>query len=42
MSLLCKLFGHSKKIIKSHDKDMFGLEYVWQRKYCARCRKRVK
>jgi len=41
MKLICKLFGHSKKTVSAHEKDMFGYEYVWQKLYCSRCGKRV-
>lgn len=35
--LLCLLLGHIS--ISEHKADMFGYEYVWQRKYCKRCGK---
>jgi len=39
--VLCKIFGHSKKVTYGHEKDMFGYEYVWQPKYCSRCGKKI-
>jgi hypothetical protein len=39
MKLVCIIMGH--KIVAAHDKDMFGYEYVWQKKYCSRCGMRV-
>lgn len=35
--IACLLLGH--KPVSTNNRDMFGYEYVWQRKYCERCRK---
>ncbi len=39
MNILCKIGIH--KLVRGHEKDMFGYEYVWQPMVCKRCNKRV-
>lgn len=39
LKILCLVLGHKRKML--NERDMFGLEYVWQKEICDRCGKRL-